>query len=65
MVARRNRDLSADVRSRIDFLRTQEKVMRSTMLAVGVPILTGTEKVIEAWLVAMSPEWLTAITTRF
>jgi hypothetical protein len=26
------------------------------MLAVGVPILTGTEKVIEAWLVAMSPE---------
>ena len=39
--------------------------MRSTMLAVGVPILTGTERVIEAWLVAMSPEWLTAITTRF
>jgi hypothetical protein len=39
--------------------------MRCTMLAVGVPILTGTEKVIEAWLVAMSPEWLTAITTRF
>ncbi len=39
--------------------------MRSTMLAVGVPILTGTEKVIEAWLFAMSPEWLTAITTRF
>jgi hypothetical protein len=39
--------------------------MRSTMLAVGVPILAGTEKVIEAWLVAMSPEWLTAITTRF
>jgi len=39
--------------------------MRSTMLAIGVPILTGTEKVIEAGLVAMSPEWLTAITTRF
>ena len=39
--------------------------MRSTMLAVGVPILAGTEKVIEAWLLAMSPEWLTAITTRF
>ncbi len=39
--------------------------MRSTMLAVGVPILTGTEEVIEAWLVVMSPEWLTAITTRF
>jgi hypothetical protein len=39
--------------------------MRSTMLAVGVPILTGTEKMIEARLVAMSPEWLIAITTRF
>ena len=39
--------------------------MRSTMLAVGVPILTATEKVIEAWLVAMSSEWLIAITTRF
>ena len=39
--------------------------MRSPMLAVGVPILTGTERVIQAWPVAMSPEWLTAITTRF
>ena len=39
--------------------------MRSTMLAVGVPILTGIETVIEPLLVAMSPEWLTAITTRF
>jgi hypothetical protein len=39
--------------------------MRSTMLAVGVPILTGTEKVIEAWLVAMSPEWLTALARVF
>ena len=35
------------------------------MIAVGVLILTGTEKVIEAWLVAIFPEWLTAITTRF
>jgi hypothetical protein len=29
--------------------------MRSTMLAVGVPILTGTEAVIEALLVACRP----------
>jgi len=28
-------------------------------------MLTGTEKMIEAWLVAMSPEWLIAIATRF
>ena len=34
-------------------------------IAVGVLILTGMEKVFEAWLVAISPEWLTAITTRF
>ena len=40
-------------------------LLGALMIAVGVLILTGTEKVIEAWLVAISPEWLTAITTRF
>ncbi len=40
-------------------------LLGALMLAVGVLILTGTEKVIEAWLVAVSPEWLTAITTHF
>jgi len=40
-------------------------LLGALMIAVGVLILTGTEKVIEVWLVAISPEWLTAITTRF
>ena len=35
------------------------------LLAVGVLILTGLDKRIEAALVEASPEWLTALTTRF
>jgi len=35
------------------------------LIAVGVLILTGMEKVIETWLVAISPEWLTAVATCF
>jgi hypothetical protein len=41
------------------------RLLGALMLAVGALILTGTEKVIEGWLVAVSPEWLTAITTHF
>lgn len=35
------------------------------LLIVGVAILTGFDKQIEAALVAASPEWLTELTTRF
>jgi cytochrome c biogenesis protein CcdA len=35
------------------------------LLAVGVLILTGLDKRIEAALVEASPDWLTALTTRF
>jgi cytochrome c-type biogenesis protein len=35
------------------------------LLAVGVLILTGLDKRIEAALVESSPDWLTALTTRF
>lgn len=35
------------------------------LLIVGIAILTGYDKQIEAALVAASPEWLTALTTRF
>ncbi len=42
------------------------KVALGLMLAlVGVMILTGLDKVIEAWLVELSPEWLTQLTTRY
>jgi cytochrome c-type biogenesis protein len=35
------------------------------LFAVGVLILTGLDKRIEAALVEASPDWLTALTTRF
>lgn len=35
------------------------------LLAVGLAVATGAEKQIEAWLVSVSPAWLTALTTRF
>lgn len=36
-----------------------------TMVAIAVLILTGADKPLEAWLVDMSPTWLTALTTHF
>lgn len=35
------------------------------MVLIGVLILIGVEKTIEAWLVQASPMWLTELTTRF
>ena len=35
------------------------------LLLVGVAILTGYDKALETQLVALSPNWLTDITTRF
>lgn len=35
------------------------------MVAIAALILTGADKPLEAWLVEISPAWLTALTTRF
>ena len=35
------------------------------MLCLGVLIATGTDKALEAWILDHSPDWLTALTTRF
>lgn len=35
------------------------------MLAIAAMILSGADKPLESWLVQISPEWLTALTTRF
>jgi hypothetical protein len=35
------------------------------MVAIGVLIATGTDKVLEAWILDRSPQWLTELTTRF
>lgn len=40
-------------------------VLGVTLIVVGVSIMVGWDKVLETWLVANSPEWLTALTTRF
>lgn len=42
-----------------------KSVMGGFMLVVAMLILSGADKSIEAWLVNYSPEWLTALTTRF
>ena len=36
-----------------------------TMLCFGVLIATGTDKWVEAWILDRTPEWLTALTTRY
>lgn len=35
------------------------------LVAIGAMILTGLDKALEAWLVEVSPAWLTSLTTRF
>ncbi len=40
-------------------------VLGLLLASAGLLILTGLDKRLEAWLVDMSPEWLTALTTRF
>jgi len=40
-------------------------VLGATLIVVGVSIFAGWDKSIETWLVANSPAWLTALTTRF
>ncbi len=40
-------------------------LMGALLITVGILILTGLDKRIEAALVAASPEWLTELTTRF
>jgi cytochrome c biogenesis protein CcdA len=40
-------------------------VLGSTLVAMGLLVLAGVDKTVEAWLVAASPEWLTRLTTAF
>ncbi len=35
------------------------------LVVLGLLIVTGGDRVLEAWLVAASPEWLTSLTTRY
>ncbi|OYU47813.1 MAG: cytochrome C biogenesis protein [Rhizobiales bacterium PAR1] len=42
-----------------------KKVLGSILVVVGLLILTGLDKRVETFLVDLSPEWLTTLTTRF
>jgi sulfite exporter TauE/SafE len=45
--------------------RGGKQLLGGVMLLVGVAILTGWDKQLEAWVVDASPAWLTTLTTRF
>ncbi|MSP20189.1 MAG: cytochrome c biogenesis protein CcdA [Alphaproteobacteria bacterium] len=40
-------------------------VFGGLVLIIGLAILTGADKILQTWLVQISPEWLTNLTTRF
>jgi len=45
--------------------KTGKTVLGLIMVSIAVMILTGMDKHVEVWLVEISPDWLTALTTRF
>lgn len=42
-----------------------KRVMGGALVGIGLLILSGLDKTVESWLVGISPEWLTSVTTRF
>lgn len=45
--------------------KSGKALLGATLLALAVLMLTGTDKLMEAWLVEQSPSWLTELTTRY
>ena len=45
--------------------KTGKLILGFIMLAIAAMILSGADKPLESWLVQISPEWLTVLTTRF
>lgn len=45
--------------------RSAKAAMGAALAMLGLLVLTGLDKRAEAWLVEVSPDWLTALTTRF
>ena len=45
--------------------KTGKIVLGAVMVAIAALILSGADKPLEAWLVEVSPAWLTTLTTRF
>jgi len=42
-----------------------KQVFGLVMLGLGILIVTGLDKSLEAWVLDRTPDWLTAVTTRF
>jgi len=42
-----------------------KQVFGLIMLVLGVLIATGADKSLEAWILDRTPDWLTAVTTKF
>jgi thiol:disulfide interchange protein len=42
-----------------------KQVLGFVMLGLGVLIATGLDKSLEAWVLDRTPDWVTAVTTRF
>jgi len=42
-----------------------KQLLGIVMLSLGVLIATGADKSVEAWILDRTPDWLTAVTTRF
>ena len=49
----------------MDAGRMGKLVLGALLILMGALVLAGWDKRLEAWLVAISPEWLTDLTTRF
>ncbi len=45
--------------------KTGKTILGLVMVSIAIMILTGADKPLEAWLVQISPDWLTDLTTRF
>jgi cytochrome c-type biogenesis protein len=40
-------------------------ILGAVLVTIGVLVITGLDKVIEAWLVGIMPQWIVELTTRF
>ncbi|YCI05180.1 sulfite exporter TauE/SafE family protein [Ensifer sp. D2-11] len=49
----------------LGFGKVAKAVFGAMLLVIGIAILTGVDKQLEAALVEASPAWLTSLTTRF
>lgn len=57
--------LSRNRGSLAQFAERGKRLLGVALMVLGTLVLSGTDRHLESWLVAASPEWLTALTTRY